>query len=70
MTEWQIGGLFLLGVAQGLAIGWFCWRLPMLHAEQRGRELEEDGLCVRGNNVRKCLAIDEAGRKAMQDMRR
>ena len=70
MTEWQIGGLYLFGVAHGLAIGWFCWRLPMLHADQLGREMQEDGLCVRGNRMEKCAAINEAGRKAMQDMKR
>jgi hypothetical protein len=24
------------------------WRLPMLHAEQRGREMAEDGICICG----------------------
>ena len=34
------------GLAIGLIIGWFAWRLPMIFAEQRGQELDADGLTI------------------------
>jgi hypothetical protein len=43
----------------GLVIGWFAWRLPMVFAEQRGQELDADGLTICSKEVA------DAGREAM-----
>lgn len=32
-----------VGLVLGLLMGWFAWRLPMIWAEDRGKELYADG---------------------------
>lgn len=44
----SLGFMLLALPALGLLLGWLAWRLPMLHAEQRGREMAEDGVCICG----------------------
>ena len=59
MQEHQVILLFFLGVLLGVVFGWLAWRLPILFAEQRGVELDEDGYTICKKEVA------EAGRKAL-----
>ena len=43
--------ILIAGLAIGLIIGWFAWRLPMVFAEQRGHELDADGLTICSKEV-------------------
>ena len=43
--------MFLVGLAFGVLAGWFTWRLPMIFAEQRGQELDADGLTICSKEV-------------------
>ena len=52
--------LFLAGLACGVLVGWFAWRLPMIFAEQRGQELDADGLTICSKE------IAAAGRAALK----
>jgi len=51
-------GVFI-GCMGGLVIGWFAWRLPMVFAEQRGQELDADGLTICSK------VVADAGREAI-----
>ena len=48
--QWMIV-MFLVGLACGVLAGWFAWRLPMIFAEQRGQELDADGLTICSKEV-------------------
>ena len=62
--------ILIAGLAIGLIIGWFAWRLPMVFAEQRGHELDADGLTICSKEVaaagRAALLRDNAGDKPPQ----
>ena len=43
LTWWSAICFWVAGFVIGLLIGWFSWRLPMIWAEDRGKELYADG---------------------------
>ena len=67
--HWMIV-MFLVGLACGVLAGWFTWRLPMIFAEQRGQELDADGLTICSKEIAAAgvaaLLPDNAGDKPPQ----